>query len=130
LETKAKLFIQDLIAQNKVNLVWSYMLDFENSKNNFPQKRRIIQKWRSFAMLDIEESEEILRLANAIQKAGIKNADSLHLACAITAKCDYFVSVADRVLKYPAGVILLCNPVEFLKAWEELKYDEQHGTSQ
>ena len=121
LETKAKLFIQGLIEQNRVNLVWSYMLDFENSKNNFSQKRRIIQKWRRFSALDVEESIEILELANAIQKTGVKSADSLHLACSIVAKCDYFLSVDDRILKYPTDVIVLCNPVDFLKVWEEFK---------
>ena len=121
LETKAKLFIQDLIVQRKVNLVWSYMLDFENSKNIFSQKRRVIQKWRRFSVLDIEESAEVLELANIIQKTGVKNADSIHLACALVAKCDCFVSVDDRVLKYPTDAISLCNPVDFLKVWEELK---------
>ena len=123
LETKAKLFIQDLILQSKVNLVWSYVLDFENSKNKFSQKKRAIQKWQRFSVRDVEESEEILELANAIQKTGIKNVDSLHLACAIIAKCDYFVSVDNRVLKYPTNAISLCNPVDFLRVWEDSKDD-------
>ena len=121
LETKAKLFVQDLVAQNKVNLVWSYMLDFENSKNNFSQKRTAIQKWRRFSILDVEESTEIIELANTIKKTGVKNADALHLACAIVAQCDYFLSVDDRVLKYQTDEILICNPVDFLKVWEEFK---------
>ena len=121
LETKAKLFVQDLISQSKVDLVWSYVLDFENSRNNFSQKRRAIQKWRRFSVLDVEESAKILELANTIQKTGIKNVDSLHLACAIAAKCDYFLSVDHRVLKYPTDVISLCNPVNFLKVWEEFE---------
>ena len=130
LETRAKLFIQNLIAQNKVNLAWSYILDYENSRNNFSQKRRAIQKWRRFAALDVEESAEILETANAIRKTGVRNADSLHLACAIAAKCDYFISVDDRVLKYSTDAILICNPVEFLRIWEELTDDEQHSTSE
>ena len=109
--------------QSKVDLVWSYILDFENSKNNFLPKRRVIQKWQRFSVLDIEESAKILELANTIQKTGVKNVDSLHLACALTAKCDYFISVDDRVLKYPTDTISLCNPLDFLKVWEELKYD-------
>ena len=130
LETKAKLFIQDLIAQSKVDLVWSYILDFENSKNNFSSKKRTIQQWQHFSVLDIEESAKILELADTIQKTGVKNVDSLHLACAIAAKCDYFISVDDRVLKYSTDAISLCNPLEFLKVWEELNDDEQHGAPQ
>jgi len=124
LETRAKLFIQNLIAQNKVEMVWSYILDYENSRNIFSQKRSVIQKWRGFAALDIEESAEILEIANTIRKTGIKNTDSLHLACALAAKCDYFISVDDRVLKYSTDTILICNPVGFVRTWEELIDDE------
>jgi predicted nucleic acid-binding protein len=124
LETKAKLFIQDLVAQDKVNLIWSYMLDFENSKNNFSQKKHAIQKWQHFAILDIEESMEILELANSIRETGIKNADALHLACAIVAQCNYFISVDDRILTYSTDIMVLSNPVDFLKVWEVLQDDK------
>ena len=59
--------------------------------------------------------------ANRIRKTGVKNVDSLHLACAINAKCDYFLSVDNRILKYPTDAISLCNPIDFLKVWEELE---------
>ena len=105
-------------------MVWSYILDYENSRNIFSQKRSVIQKWRGFAALDIEESAGILEIANTIRKTGIKNTDSLHLACALAAKCDYFISVDDRVLKYSTDTILICNPVEFVRTWEEFIDDE------
>ena len=96
-------------------------MDFENSKNSFSQKRRVIQKWQRLSVLDIEESPEIIELANTIQKTGVKSVDSLHLACAIAAKCDYFLSVDDRVLKYSSDAILLCSPLDFLRVWEEFE---------
>ena len=33
LETEAKLAIQELINDNKLNLAWSFILDFENNAN-------------------------------------------------------------------------------------------------
>lgn len=35
LETESKLHIQNLIKMGQLDLVWSYILDFENSKNPF-----------------------------------------------------------------------------------------------
>lgn len=119
LETKAKLFIQNLIFKKEVDLIWSYMLDYENSKNSFNQKRIAIQKWREIAVIDIDASTQIIRLGKDFEKSGFKNADALHLACAISAKCDYFISVDKHLLKYKGIEIIVCDPVEFLRMWEE-----------
>lgn len=35
LETQAKLYVQDLIKQKKIDLATSYILDYENSANPF-----------------------------------------------------------------------------------------------
>jgi predicted nucleic acid-binding protein len=124
LETKAKLFIQNLVALNKLNLVWSYILDYENSKNNYTQKSSAIQRWQELALEDIDETPEIIETSKKIQETGIKNADSLHLACAIYAKCDYFITVDRRVMKSVSDKISICDPVEFVRIWEELSNDE------
>ncbi len=39
LETQAKLYIQAQIREGKYDLVWSYILDYENSKNPYPACR-------------------------------------------------------------------------------------------
>lgn len=39
LETQAKLHIQDMIRQEQIELVTSYILDFENSNNRSIQKK-------------------------------------------------------------------------------------------
>jgi predicted nucleic acid-binding protein len=124
LETKAKLFIQDLIIQKKLDLAWSYMLDYENSNNYFYQKQIAIQKWQRIAFIDIDETPEILKISREIQKSGIKPADSIHIACAIYAGCDYFVTTDDRVLKYRDDRITICDPVQFIRIWEGIVYDK------
>ena len=45
LETQAKLHIQDMIRQEKIELVTSYILDFENSNNRSMQKKQTIEKF-------------------------------------------------------------------------------------
>jgi len=124
LETKAKLFIQDLVIQKKLDLVWSYMLDYENSNNIFYQKQTAIQKWQRLAVVDIDETPEILKTSGEIQRSGVKPADSIHIACAIYAKCGYFITTDDRVLKYRDERITICDPVQFLRTWEETAHDK------
>ena len=53
IETEAKLYIQLKIAQKELFLAWSYILDYENSVNPYPDRKVIIEKWksRSFKML-------------------------------------------------------------------------------
>lgn len=45
LETEAKLHIQDMIKNKEIELVTSYMLDYENAKNRFSHKRRAIYEY-------------------------------------------------------------------------------------
>jgi len=127
IETKAKLFIQQLVERHEIDLVWSYMLDYENSRNIYTQKRIAIQEWQLLATNDINETPEIIQHSEEIQKTGIKNVDSLHIACAIDANCNYFISVDRRLLKYRETGIVFCDPIEFLRIWEKLKNDEQHS---
>jgi predicted nucleic acid-binding protein len=74
-------------------------LDYENSKNPFRERREHIAKWRTYSAADIEEDEEILKLAVIVNQHGIKKIDSLHIACAIKAKADYFLTTDDGFLK-------------------------------
>ena len=123
-ETKAKLYIQSLITEGTIDLVWSYMLDFENSKNNHPQKAIAIQKWQALSVLDVDESSEIIAVSKEIQATGVKPADSLHVACAVCSEADCFLTVDKRLLKYKSDRIIICDPVEFLRIWEAKRDDE------
>jgi predicted nucleic acid-binding protein len=113
-ETRAKLFIQRLVISKNVELVWSYILKFENSKNLFSAKRNAIAQWEALSVLFVDASNEIVSLAENITQTGIKTTDALHLACAITAKCNYCITVDKRMLKYRNDCITVCNPIEFL----------------
>ena len=68
LESEAKLYIQDKIGQQEIELVWSYILDLENEQNPFEERKRAIEKWKSVAVLDIEETQELLAAANSLIK--------------------------------------------------------------
>ncbi len=99
LETEAKLHIQQLIRSKKFQLVWSYILDFESSKNPFEERKRQIERWKLFAVEDIEENDTILAIGRKLERFGLKKIDALHVACVIYAKCDYFITTDKGVLK-------------------------------
>ena len=40
IETEAKLYIQENIVSGKFQLAWSYILEFENEANPFPEKKK------------------------------------------------------------------------------------------
>ena len=122
IETLAKLHIQDLVLKKELDIVWSFILKFENSQNIFESKRAAIAQWEKVSVRFVEKSDSITVLVRQIAAVGIKPADSLHIACAITAQCNYFISVDNRVLKYQDNRIIICNPVDFIN--KESEHDQ------
>lgn len=122
LETDAKLYVQLMIKEGKIDLVWSYMLDFVNEANPFPERKSTIDKWRKLSDFDIVENNEILSKAVDFTKNGLKPKDALHIACAIEASCAYFLTTDDQVLKKMANIseISVLNPTDFIKIIDEL----------
>lgn len=90
LETDAKLYVQLMIKATKIELAWSYILDYENEANPFLERRGTIEKWKHLASVDILENKIVLDKANEFVSLGLKAKDSLHLACAVETNCDYF----------------------------------------
>jgi predicted nucleic acid-binding protein len=100
LETQAKLYIQSLIKDNKIDLIYSYVCFYENYINPFENKRLSISDFSKYAKYSIGESHDILIKANKMIQKKIKPLDALHLSCAINAKADYFITVDDGILRY------------------------------
>ena len=121
LESEAKLKIQENIRNGDIQLVWSYILDYENEKNPFRERREQIAKWRKYAVDDVLENENILRLASILLEKGIRKMDSLHVACAIDAGADFFLTTDDGILKKASLVeqIHITDPIGFIKEIEE-----------
>ena len=119
LETQAKLQIQLEIKYGKHELVWSYVLDYENARNPFEEKRKTIAPWKKLAVLDVVETEDIIAFAEGLAAKGIKTFDALHIACAITAGCDYFLTTDRKLLNTPIEGIKIINPVQFVIEQED-----------
>lgn len=126
LDTEAKLHIQDMVKNNELELVTSYMLDYENAKNRFWHKRQPISEFMNeneAYYVSQDRNEEAIQIAEEIKKTGAKNADALHVACAILAISNYFITTDDRLLKYRSEKVEIVTPGEFVRRVEEKKYE-------
>jgi predicted nucleic acid-binding protein len=122
LEAEAKLFVQDHIKDGKIELAWSFMLEFENAANPYEERKESISEWKKFSIEDTEPGEEVRSIAKRLESSnGIKPKDALHLACAIEAKCQYVLTTDRFLLKKALELkeIIVITPVEFIIKWEE-----------
>jgi len=116
-EAEAKLVVQSLIVAGQIDLAWSYVIEFENSKNPFPEKREPILAFKRYASEIIAPNQVIEDMAKDFQLGGLKAYDSLHLASAIYAGCDYILTVDDKMLKKQSDKIIIIDPVIFVNQW-------------
>ncbi len=117
LEAEAKLRIQEKIRSGVYQLVWSYILDYENTKNPFHERREQIAKWKRYAYTDITVEAGIITLAKPLNQHGLKKFDALHVACAIQAGADYFLTTDNGILgkKKHINNIEVKDPIDFIR---------------
>lgn len=121
LEAEAKLYIQELIKEGKIELIWSYMLEYENSLNPFLERKIVIYKWKAISSQIIIEDHEVIENISKLENMGVKAQDAAHISSAIKAKCDYFITT-DYKLNRLSGVISdinVINPIDFIRLLEE-----------
>jgi len=94
LETKAKLYIQEQILQQSLQLVWSYALKFENDNNPYPDRKENTALWEKRAAIRMDGT---MKTDNEIRLEGfnflVKNMSSVdaerYIAILQTDKFDY-----------------------------------------
>jgi len=121
MESDAKLFIQEQIKNGIINLVWSSVNEFENNDNPSFEKRERIAVWKQIAVEHCNLNETILDKALELEKIGLRSKDALHIACAIFAKADFFITTDKKILNKDVSGISLANPITFV---EEFLYDK------
>ncbi len=115
LETKAKLYIQKLIVDKNIYLITSVILEYENNDNPHKVRQQAINDFFKYSSGYVGENTEVVSIAATIKKSGIATKDSAHLACAIYAECDYFITTDDKLLKYKDSRIKIIDPVNFTR---------------
>jgi predicted nucleic acid-binding protein len=115
LEAEAKVFIQNEILERKFELAWSFMMDYEISSNPFFDRKIAFLDWKKIAVVDIDPVERILIKGKELNRKNIKRKDSLHIACAIEAECEYFLTTDRKILNKNIQELEVINPLDFIR---------------
>jgi predicted nucleic acid-binding protein len=124
-DDQSQFYIQTLIKQHQIVLVWSYILELENAHNPFVERRSAIEPWQTQTQIDIGETENVLTRAHLAQALGLRSKDALHIACAIESAADYFITTDDLLIKKAQGLfdvreIRVINPLDFIDCLGEV----------
>ena len=116
----------ELVEKGKYKLMWSFMLDYENSRNPYVERRLHIDSISSLCDNVIKPNDRIKELAKDIVKhTNAREKDALHLGSAIFEGCNYFITCDDKFIKTIVkneqnmsellNGIILYNPIDFLR---------------
>ena len=117
LESEAKLFIQEQIKDNRIELVWFSVNDYENNDNPSPEKRERIIAWKNVAALRCALNQAVLQKALELQSLEIRAKDALHIAAAINSGCDFFITTDRKILNKKIDGVAVVNPVIFVEEY-------------
>jgi predicted nucleic acid-binding protein len=115
LEADAKIYIQSRIRIGDHELIWSYILEYENSVNPHEDRRANTLIWKGFATEHCNETNSVKSRAANLKALGIRTKDALHISCAIESKADYLITTDDRLLNKNVAGIKIINPIDFLR---------------
>jgi predicted nucleic acid-binding protein len=118
-ETDAKLQIQELVKNGEIDLVWSFVLDYENNANPFEEVKNKIAEWKRLASIDCDYSDAIAQKAAVYMKFGFRQMDASHIACAVFAEADYFITTDKKILNKPVKDIKIINPIDFIREYAD-----------
>ncbi len=81
---------------------------------------RTTQLKDKFGYIFVDETSENLLKMNDLTDIGLKPLDALHIACAVSLQCQYFLTVDKGILKKTAkySEIKIMNPIDFILEWE------------
>lgn len=115
LEAEAVLSILKLVENNAVKLVNSDVIEYENSKNPFFERKRWVSEYISKADYYQKVNEEIKEKAKTKEEKGISAMDALHLSSAEASKVDCFITCDQEIIKKYKGKLEAINPVDFVQ---------------
>jgi len=121
LQTEAKLHVQDIIRNGDLALAWSAIMDIENAANPDVNRKMAVVDWQRLSVVDISVSAHIETSAEVLALVGVKPMDALHIACAIEAQAEYFLTTDKALLRKMAhdNRIQVIDPVNFIRILSE-----------
>ena len=120
LETISIFSIMQRIKKRELSLIWSFIIDYENSLNPYDDVRQEVEFLSSLASKSILPSDTIVTQAKKFESKGIKSRDALHIACALEAGADYFLTCDDKLINKASSIrgLKILNPIRFIEETE------------
>ena len=114
LETLAFVVIVQMIEAGEIELVSSLVLEYENSRNPFPLRKRWVDRCLALASSRQRVNEGIRKRAQELEEQKLGAMDALHLACAETAASECFLTCDQRMMRRYQGLVQVPSPVDFV----------------
>ncbi len=121
LETIAIFSVLQRIKEGEFSLLWSFMIDYENSLNPYNNVRQEIEMASALANETVVPDDFIIAKAREFETIGIRPRDAIHLACALKGEAEYFLICDNKLIKKSSelGINLkIMNPLKFIEDWE------------
>ncbi len=115
METAAKLHVQEAVRRGNLELLWSFVLDYENDANPFLEVRNRIAVWKRLAVLDCALTDTIAGMSRELMTCGLRQMDASHIACAIYLGAEYFLTTDRKILNKPISGVKVMNPIDFIR---------------
>ncbi len=99
IETQIFIMLWMMISKGRFDLVNSFALEYENSKNPNIENMLRISDFLGYSTKYITCDENILDRSLELEKWGLMGMDAVHIACAEKAKADFFITCDDDLIK-------------------------------
>lgn len=123
-EAVAVFNILSRVLKGNDNLIWSWVLSFENSRHPKPDRRDEIALWQGRAEVVVTVNSKIERRSQQLEAQGIPALDAAHLASAEAGGVEVFLTCDDVIIRRSQRLGLglrVMNPVAY---WKEVS---SHG---
>jgi len=99
LETNLFIYLLGQIEEGIYDLFTSSVLEYENQKNPYPERKGKILTYLSLARRKITLTSSIVERAKFLESLGVRPIDALHIASAEEARVEYFITCDDSLLE-------------------------------
>lgn len=87
------------VINREITIINSFVLEYENSKNPYVDRRNKIADILELALEYIDYDLNLVNRAKELQILSILPLDALHIACAEKAKANYFITCDDSLVR-------------------------------
>ena len=120
LESEAVRLILRHVENQEWFLIGSEVLQYEVSRIPHEERKVAVATMLEVVDQEVPISEEVVRLAEALEREGIDAYDAYHLACGTVGKTNVFFTVDDRLAGKASEVERICgftvtNPVTWIR---------------